>query len=194
MYHALRDPRYQAVEAQTDEPRSRWHGHRPVVASDIVGELDGLIKLPHFGKFDYRSRIDTFDFNEAFQSIECTAPVWHSLLVSLLSNQRSHRPSYAGTDEGSPTVTKRMFMVTTMVCHARAKKQSTAFTSMLHTYLHGSGLKRRALEVLSGLGICLSYHTGNRLMAGIAEEAKVRGLLSIYVAWRHESLTSSPGM
>ena len=61
VYRALTDPRYQAVEAQAAQ------ANQPAAASDITGELDGLIKLPHFGKFDHQNSIDTFDFNEAFR-------------------------------------------------------------------------------------------------------------------------------
>ena len=47
VYRALRDPRYQALQEQANEPQARH-----VAAGDIMGELDGLMKLPYFGQFD----------------------------------------------------------------------------------------------------------------------------------------------
>lgn len=45
---------------------------------------------------------------------------------------------------------------------------------MLDIYLAGSGVKRRVVETLSGLGICHSYHTANRLLKKVASNAEVR--------------------
>ena len=39
-------------------------------------------------------------------------------------------------------------------------------------YLLGSGVKRRVLEVLAGLGVCDGYKYANRLLTEIAQDAK----------------------
>ncbi len=45
----------------------------------------------------------------------------------------------------------------------------------------GSGVKRRVIETLSGLGLCHGYHTGNKLMHALSRQAKVRlSLLNLY--------------
>ena len=43
---------------------------------------------------------------------------------------------------------------------------------MMRVYLLGSGVKRRVLEVLAGLGLCDSYKYTNRLLTEIADNAK----------------------
>ena len=166
VYRALKDSRWRALD------RSRSGSGYGLVGA-VRGEIDALIQQPSFARFDHRTTIEDFNFSAAFSTIRTMAPTWHHLMTSLLSNQRGHCTSYTGTGANAEAVTKRTFMVTSMVCHARAKKRSNAFPSMLHTYLHGSGMKRRSMEVLSGLGICLSYSSGNRIMRMIAEEAKV---------------------
>jgi hypothetical protein len=57
---------------------------------------------------------------------------------------------------------------------SQSKQKSSFFPGMLDIYLAGSGVKRRVVETLSGLGICHSYHTANRLLKKVASNAEVR--------------------
>ena len=167
--------RRKALYATLDDSRFRTACSGEVLPSMgvVKEELDTLVQQPYFGRFDYTASLEKLDFREAFYTIKDNAPVWHNMLITLLCNERGHRESYTGTDADADAVTKRAFMVTAMVCHARAKKRSNSFHSMLHVYLHSSGTKRRVIECLSGLGVCLSYHGGARIMKAIAEDAKV---------------------
>ena len=49
------------------------------------------------------------------------------------------------------------------------------FSKVLDVYLQGSGVKRRVVNTLAGLGVCNSYKAGRNLMKQIAERAEVRG-------------------
>ena len=40
-------------------------------------------------------------------------------------------------------------------------------------YLIGSSIKRRVFKTLAGFRLCHGYHSANRTMGSIAEEAKV---------------------
>ena len=142
------------------------------VTDKIVNELDTLIKQPYFNQFDRSIDFDTLDFSHAFYTIEKAAPTWHTMLLQLIGNQRAHRSSYAGNTELSAVMlSKRLFTITSTICHSRAKQQSNVLSSMLAVYLVGSGVKRRVIEVLSGLGICYSYHQANRLIRNIAKDS-----------------------
>ncbi len=147
--------------------------HNPYsVADKVTHELDCLIKQPYFNQFDHNIDLDTLDFSRAFSIIEKTAPTWHTMLLRLICNQRAHRSSYIGNTESSMIIlSKRLFAITSMICHSRAKQQSNVLSSILALYLIGSGVKRRVIEVLSGLGICYGYHQANRLIRDIAENS-----------------------
>lgn len=135
-------------------------------------ELLALVEQqPVFGRYVPGTSIESLDFEHAFQTIQDSAPVWHHLITSLLYNKRAHRESYpAQAARGLP---QQVYMITAFICHAQSKKSSSFFQTLLSVYLHGSGVKRRVLDTLHGLGICHSYNTINRRMEMVATEAKV---------------------
>ena len=141
------------------------------LVSMFTAELDALTTKPYFGRFDHTAQIDNINFDVAFQTIRETAPTWHKILIQLLSNPRAHRASYNFPQ--TQEIYKRSFTITSIVCHSRAKKRSNYLSSMLDAYLIGSGVKRRVVETLSGLGLCHSYAHGNHLMQTIANHEKV---------------------
>jgi hypothetical protein len=71
-------------------------------------------------------------------------------------------------------------MITSMVCSAQARNRSNFFSSIMDLYLMGSGVKRRVIETLSGLGICHSYSKANAVLTRVSEAAKVR-LLALFL-------------
>lgn len=135
-------------------------------------ELLALIEQqPVFGRYVPGASIESIDFQQTFQTIRDSAPAWHHLITSLLYNTRAHRESYpAQVARGLP---QQVFIITAFVCHAQSKKSSSFFQTLLSVYLHGSGVKRRVLDTLHGLGICHSYNTINRRMEKVATEARV---------------------
>lgn len=145
--------------------------------SAILDELDMLIReSPCFGQFPNDATVDELeqiDFEGAFQAIHRTAPTWHKLLHAVLLNQRSHRPSYPASANNDQHNVKKLYILTSIACSSRAKKQSNFMLSWLDIYFHGSGVKRRVIETLAGLGVCHSYSQGNRLMEQLKERSKV---------------------
>jgi len=157
-----------------EDPRTSSVCPRPSLADSFAVELDNLIRQPYFAQFDHTTDLETLDFELAFKTIQEVAPTWHAVLLRLISNQRAHRSSYDATPQS--VLSRRLFAITSIVCHSRAKKRSSFLSSVLDVYLIGSGVKRRVIETLSGLGICHGYHQANRLMGKIAKEAEVRYL------------------
>jgi len=158
----------------TDEIRT-FHGLSQAQAfkSVIIQEISTLIGKEHFDVFRHTVNPDDIDFSSANRVIAIHAPIWSDLLYSVLTNERAHRPSYGAGDQGD-VISSRLYMITSLVCHSRAKLRSNALQSLLSVYLLGSGVKRRVIELLARLGICLGYHQGNRLMKRIAVEGEVR--------------------
>jgi hypothetical protein len=152
----------------------------------IANELDKLIEAgEYFGRLTDEdidsSRIESLDFGKAGQTVKRLAPTWHNLLQQLLKNQRSHRESYtwSASDSNTIAISKRLFAITSQVCHSRAKKTSNFFPSMLGVYLLGTGTKRRVLQTLAGLGLCPSYPQVNRTMEKIANICEVYTISSL---------------
>jgi len=141
--------------------------------STIADEIDALIGRDYFKRFEHRSNPEDINFADASRLVETYAPTWYSLLRVVLSNQRAHRGSYTAKAQ-TDIIANRLYTITSIVCHSRAKKRANELPSLLSVYLLGSGVKRRVIESLSGLGICLGYHQGNRLMSRIACEGEVR--------------------
>ena len=68
---------------------------------------------------------------------------------------------------------RRAYAITSMIYFSRAKKRSNFFSSVVDIYLIGSGVKRRVFKTLACFRLCHGYHSANRTMGSIAEEAKV---------------------
>jgi hypothetical protein len=144
---------------------------QPVLLHDstFTTEFEALINTHYFGRFDHTAEVDTIDFDAAFRSVKTAAPTWHRMLVQVLSNSRASRSSYTASKD----LRRMIFVITSIVCHSRAKKRSTYLSTMLDAYLIGSGVKRQVIETLAGFGLCHSYKQGNRLMSQVAQHEKV---------------------
>jgi len=144
---------------------------QPVLLHDstLTTEFEALINTHYFGRFDHTAEVDTIDFDAAFRSVKTAAPTWYRMLVQVLSNSRASRSSYTASKD----LRRMIFVITSIVCHSRAKKRSTYLSTMLDAYLIGSGVKRRVIETLAGFGLCHSYKQGNRLMSQVAQREKV---------------------
>lgn len=149
-----------------DTDKAAQHQLLGVDASLLVPEFDRLIGGPYFGLFDRTTSIETVDFEAASSHITDLAPCWHSLLCTLLSNQRTGRSSYKSSTKGVSE--SLVFLITALVCRARSGHTATSFPKLLGVYLYLSGVKRLVLEVLPGLGLVDSYEVINRLVQQIA--------------------------
>jgi hypothetical protein len=173
IYHTVHQRR-RVLEETMDTLQSRGiYQPKPVpetVGDVFISEIHGLINQRHFDQFDGNT-IEDIDFSDALGIVQEKAPTWSAFLLRLLMNQRGHRASYPSP---SKAVSRRLYTITSIVCHSQAVKKSNFLASALSLYLVGSGTKRRVVETLSGLGICYSYHQANRMMNRIARESEVR--------------------
>ena len=132
-------------------------------------ELDRLIKEPFFNKFDHKMDFEDMDFSAVDGIIRRVAPSWYRVLWDVMTNARYTWQSYNGNSQShDATLKRRMFAITSMVCHSRAKQNSNFLSAMVATYLVGSGVKRRVIECLNGLGFCLGYMQTTRMMGDVA--------------------------
>jgi hypothetical protein len=132
---------------------------------------------PYFRRFQQTddAKLQDLNFSNAFNLIEEKAPHWHATLITLLSNQRSHRKSFVPPKDQKKSyekIARRIFMITSMICLSQARNQSNFFATIMDIYLIGSGVKRRVIETLSGLGICHSYSKANNVLHDVANIAR----------------------
>ena len=137
-----------------------------------VPELTRLTAKSPFNKFDASMDIERLDYTEALRIIQEEAPVWYTFIRGILNNTRVGRPSYGGVDKKGG-IDRRIFAITSMVCFSRARNSSNVLASCLDLYFLGSGVHRRVIETLAGLGLCHSYRHANALMNSISEHATV---------------------
>jgi hypothetical protein len=145
----------------------------PIELSELLGEFGALRDTQYFGRFDSNMKLEDVDLEAAVGSIQETAPQWSAVLNELLQNERSHWGSYSTTPKDD-SYSGRIFLITSIISSSQAKQRSNFLHSLLDIYLLGSGVKRRVFSTLSGLGICHSYETANRLMHKLSETAAVR--------------------
>jgi hypothetical protein len=147
--------------------------HSGDLERDCEKELGSLQATPLFGRFSSRVEVKDIDFAGAFADIRRVAPKWHRLITRLMRNKRSAYSSYQARDVHD-VLGRRVFAVTSMVLHSRAKKQSNFLASSLDLYFLGTSVHRKVIEVLAGFGLCHTYHTANKLMNELASRAEVR--------------------
>lgn len=142
--------------------------------SNILDEFDQLLGQKYFQTFDQDTSLDEVDFAAAYDSIQAIAPTWHTLVTALMKNTRAYRASYQKhvPSQGKPHL-KYLFTVTSIISHCRSKQNSNFFTRNVGIYLQGLGIQRRALETLSGLGICSSYAETLGLLHRIRDRERV---------------------
>jgi hypothetical protein len=143
------------------------------VEDRCAAELDQLAERNPFSKFVVGMTLDTVDTQQAVAEIHAVAPTWNRILQRLLQNRRQHRPTYTARDRHL-NVQRRIFSITSMACFSRSRINSNTLASCMDIYLVGSGVHRRVIETLHGLGLCHSYHHANSLMSQVAQHASVR--------------------
>ena len=136
----------------------------------LTSELDSLVGRPFFDKFDGKSTtVRDINLSVIMEQLRTTTPNWLRLLEYLLRNRRSTWESYAA----SVALDERLaYVVTALVCHTRARDASNWFSKVFGVYLHGSGVKRRVIDVISGLGLCDGYKYINSVVTQIAQAAR----------------------
>jgi hypothetical protein len=138
----------------------------------LVKEFNALIGNDFFNKYDHTASIEKLDYALAFEVIESNAPTWTFLLTQLMSHQRHSWSSYGPSKNWQPNK-QQVYLITAIICRCRARGTANFLAKTMGVYFHGSGVKRRVIEALAGLGICDSYQVVNQMISNIAEYAKV---------------------
>jgi hypothetical protein len=119
-------------------------------------EIDILSKLPPFfiEEADLLPAFDQLNHAAAIARVEAECPLLMRYTRSMLMSR------YSGIAEDGP-----LFMMLALISCCYHKKKSSGFQRALGVHLHGQGLKRRQLELVSKLGVCSSYAITRRVVA-----------------------------
>jgi hypothetical protein len=129
----------------------------------ISSELEELHRSPLFFKqYDPSVNIEDVNFENAYREIKEHSPNLSRLVEgsSLCKRPDQHiRQDQPG----------RVVAIVAMLSLARARQSADFLTRILGIYLHSSGVKRRVISTLHGLGLVDSYRTIHRTIKEIAE-------------------------
>jgi hypothetical protein len=140
--------------------------------ADVIRELNGLIHRPFFNKFKEEDRPEDVQYAGAYMELERSAPIWCGFLMQILQHSRAHQASYYQRKDLAP-IQQKAYLITSVICRARASITSNYLSKTLGLYMISSGVKRRVINVLAGLGICDSYKPLNELYDRIADKGEV---------------------
>jgi hypothetical protein len=140
--------------------------------NDAIRELNGLIDRPFFNRFKEENRPEDIQYAGAYTELERSAPIWCGFLTRALQHSRAHQASYYRRKDLAP-IQQKAYFITSIICKARAANTSNYLSKTLGLYMISSGVKRRVINVLSGLGICDSYKSLNELYDRIADKGEV---------------------
>jgi hypothetical protein len=120
---------------------------------EIRTEFKELPQSHIFGQWMADEDIKESDLSEAAKELSEHAPMFKNLMTELACNMRSGGGEYERVEEEGYLV-----MLASILLLKASRNSTNRFARMLGLYLHGTGIKRRALEVLGGLGVTESHY------------------------------------
>jgi hypothetical protein len=118
-------------------------------------------KVLVFGKYDISTNVEDINFVEVHREIEEHGPNLSRLIDEAAICQRSNQPR-----QEQPG---RIVTITAMLGLGRARQSANFLTRALGVYLHSSGVRRRVINTLHGLGIVDCYLTIQQTTKRIAQ-------------------------
>ena len=125
-------------------------------------------------KFNPKTDIANLGIPALAQRVKKAAPELWQLLGTLMEplDARSRRDSF-NDNQGN------LVMIYSILAHARTPILSNNLPMLLGLHLHSMGVKRRTINLLTGLGITSSYKSVNARRGELADVGKVQCLLRI---------------
>jgi hypothetical protein len=126
------------------------------VADILRKELKELSKTPHFGKFSVKDQVGSLDkIDEFYHALKQKAPLW--LRIFHQSSHRASQPEMNGD-------LRKEVIIMGLLCANMHNTTSDNLKTMITMHLYKGGIKRRALDTLTRMGLCTSYHHVRNVM------------------------------
>ena len=134
-------------------------------------EFKRLTGKPGFGAYDPTASVDTLSrASTSLKSIKEFAPIWYHILGDLLTPERGKEPGRKR--QRIRPLQRKLLAMTAIGCNTRRPRKASYFQQSLGVHLLSSGVKKRVVEVLNGMGICASYQVSNEAYSKVAEAQK----------------------
>jgi hypothetical protein len=125
------------------------------IVQGIRAEFGELRQLSTFGQWKAGEDFKDMDLSMAGKELSEHAPLFTNLMTELAFNTRSGgNQGYSLQEEEGYLV-----MLASILLLKSSRNTANRFARMLGLYLQGTGVKRRAIEVLDGLGVTECYRT-----------------------------------
>jgi hypothetical protein len=121
-----------------------------------------------FGRWNADVDFKDLNLSMAGDELRTHAPILTHLLTELAQNKRGINGSYNRVED-----TGYIVMVASILLLKSSQKTANGFARMLGLYLQGSGLKRRVIAVLHGLGIIESYWALDHSKKALSQRSEV---------------------
>lgn len=156
-------------------------GLREIGNSALVGRLRTEIQQlgtteVGLGEFDEEVRVQDINLEGLGTRILNTAPELCGLLSALMA------PSYTLSKPTHKTPTGPIIMISSILAYASSVKKRNNLPTFIGIFLHAHGVKRRVLDLFTGLGIIPSYLTIQRRRSSLVEIGKVTPLSCMLLA------------
>src|SRR5579871_3316062 len=134
-------------------------------------EFKSLIGKPGFDAYDPSAPEDKLlSSSTSLKSIAEFAPIWYHILSDLLIPARGREPGRKR--QRTRPLQRKLLAITAIVCNTRHPLKASYFQQSLGVHLLSSGVKKRVVQVLHGMGICASYQLSNKAYSKVAEVQK----------------------
>jgi hypothetical protein len=138
--------------------------------NELRKEVERLGSSVPFNKYDptTRGQFDSQEMDQTLNIIQEEAPLLLQLIRDIIAP--NNRPSHQDRKEpAGPILT-----IISILCFIQHKNTCTGFQTTLGLYLHSKGVKRLQIELLSRIGLIISYKTIIELIKGLSVLAAER--------------------
>lgn len=147
-------------------------GRKAVLSEQISrlhSELDSICKPGvGLGQYDPEFNIEQLNIPDIMRQVRQAAPELWTLLSACMEAKRPTKPR-----ESDPKFEGYLMMIYAILVYGRHTKTPPRIQTLLGLHLHSMGVKRRTINLLSGLGISSSYATVMTRVKEIATRGEV---------------------
>jgi hypothetical protein len=139
--------------------------------NELRKEVERLGAVAPFNKYDptFKSgEFDATDIDQTLHTIQRKAP----LLLQLIRNIMAPESQRFYQRQKEPIA--RIVTIIAILCFSQRQNTCTGFQTKLGLYLHSNGVKRQQIELLSRLGLVISYDTVIRVIKEQSAQAAVQ--------------------
>jgi hypothetical protein len=134
-------------------------------------EFKCLTGKPGFDAYDPTAPADELlPTSTSLKSIKDFAPTWYHILSDVLAPARGREPGRKR--QRTRPLQRKILAVTAIVCNTQRPRKASYFQQSLGVHLLSSGVKKRVIQVLHGMGFCASYQLSNKAYSKVAEAQK----------------------